>query len=153
MTTSWVAIDPGGVTGAAKLTQTPWGLLRLDVWEIPDGRFGFLDWFKSFDVAGVEQVFVEDFIITTGTVKKTQQVDPWRLVGYLEGWAHVNRVPLTLQAPATAKNFSTDAKLKYLGWHRPTPGGHQNDACRHLLLGLRNERFMQDALLGFAESL
>jgi hypothetical protein len=38
--------------------------------------------------------------------------------------------------PAEAKSFSTDAKLRAMGWYTPTRGGHVNDAKRHLLLYL-----------------
>jgi hypothetical protein len=38
------------------------------------------------------------------------------------------------QSPAQGKTFATNAKLKKVGWYHQTPGGHANDALRHLLL-------------------
>jgi hypothetical protein len=38
-----------------------------------------------------------------------------------------------LQKPSE-KGFASAAKLKKMGWYRPSKGGHQNDAARHLLI-------------------
>jgi len=45
-------------------------------------------------------------------------------------------VQFVRQTPAQAKSFATDDKLRKLGWFSPTPGGHANDATRHLLVYL-----------------
>ena len=38
-------------------------------------------------------------------------------------WCQKHGVPLTQQTPATAKSFATDAKLRRIGWYKPTKGG------------------------------
>lgn len=151
-----MAVDPGGTTGVAwlvKIVDAHGVHYEFGSAEVPDGRFGFIEQFHRLaEVHVIERLIVEDFIINSGTVKKTQQVDPWRLVGYLEGWAHQHGVPLVLQTPSTAKGFGSDEKLKFLGWHRPSKGGHANDAARHLLVGTRDLESTRKLLLEFAQS-
>ena len=49
------------------------------------------------------------------------------------GDEYVGPLRFVRQTPAQAKSFGTDDKLRRLGWYTPTPGGHANDAARHLL--------------------
>ena len=128
-----LAIDPGGHTGLAWMIGNEFGSAVLD-----GGRFGFLEaWVMSLEVAGRPDFIVcEDFIITSATARKSAQPDPYRIIGYVEGWCFLNQVPFKLQTPSQAKGFGTDAKLKHLGWYRAGNGGHDNDAARHLLVHL-----------------
>ena len=43
---------------------------------------------------------------------------------------------LETQMPVEAKKFATNPRLKAQGWYVSTPGGHVNDALRHLYLFL-----------------
>ena len=79
-------------------------------------------------------VVCESFIPRPGA--KTWQPDAIETIGVLRHLCRWHRHRFELQAPADAKRFSTDAKLKRLGWYQPTEGGHANDAIRHLLLAL-----------------
>lgn len=125
-------VDPGKMTGIAGAYA--------------DGSFFWLE--TTFDQTcrhliemankwREEMVLVaESFIIGPQTVKNTQA--PWslELIGVCR---MVSRLycgrELKLQSPAEAKRFSSDLRLKHLGWY--TPGkGHANDAARHLLLTL-----------------
>lgn len=126
---SVIAVDPGLTTG--------WAILD------PDGGF------RSGEVKGPyhflvriyemvrSQAFdydlvVERYTITPETAKKSRQSDPLEIIGALKFMAAYYKAGFSMQGPAEAKAFSTDSKLKRMGWF--TPGmGHANDAARHLL--------------------
>ena len=83
----------------------------------------------------------ESYVITASTLRKTRG-ENWSLesIGALRWMANKHRVEFVLQTPADAKRFADDRKLKAAGWYFPTPGGHANDAARHLMLYLaRND--------------
>lgn len=117
-----IAVDPGGTTGWAE-------------WKHGEFRSGEeADWLHWIDNRDFDQdIFViETYTITASTAKKSQQTDALRLTGCLEWMAYPYR-KVIYQKPSEAKAFSTDKKLKRIGWY--TPGkGHANDAARHLLL-------------------
>lgn len=132
-----LAYDPGKVTG--------WALWRPDTEAFAngqtDGRFAFYGQIEGVIASGVRlEVVGEKFIITGQTAKKTQQLDALYINGVMDYWSTKHGFPLTLQTPQQAKGFATDAKLKAVGWHTPTPGGHANDATRHLLTYLCGNR-------------
>jgi len=81
-----------------------------------------------------------DFVVCESFIPRpgagTWQPDALEVIGALRYLCWRCEVPFELQSPADAKRFSTDEKLKKLGWYTPTPDGHANDAQRHLLLGL-----------------
>lgn len=94
----------------------------------------------------------EGFIITPQTAKNTQA--PWSLeligVTRMVSEVYLQR-PLIIQQPSAAKRFSTDTRLKRMGWYRPGKG-HANDGGRHLLLLLATRGLLsQDILTEFAE--
>lgn len=122
-------VDPGKNTGIAWLT--PSGHFE----SIELGHFEALDWLVANLVPHTDTVYCEDFIITARTAKLTHQ--PWSLkaIGVLEWHCRRKQIPFFLNTASKAKKFSTDDKLRKLGWHRPTKDGHANDAARHLLLG------------------
>lgn len=138
-----LAIDPGGNTGCAWLIDGEFGSCV-----VPGGRTAFVPYFlRSCGMRTPDQIVCEDFIITSATARKTAQPDPWRIIGYLEGWALTSGVPFKLQTPSQAKGFSGTpmyAKLKRLGWYRTGHGGHDNDAAAHLLLYLVANRLLDD---------
>lgn len=119
-----LAVDPGGTTGWA------W-------WETATHRFDsgeeadWLDWMYN-RLPEYDLIVIEKYTITMKTAKLSQQTDALRLTGALEYDAYpYHKVIIT--TPAEAKSFSTDDKLKRMGWYRPGKG-HANDAARHLLL-------------------
>lgn len=85
-------------------------------------------------------VVCEDFIISQRTVKSAV-AEGWKrgrelmLIGATEFMCRQTGTDFVLQSPAEAKAFSTDVKLRTLGWWRSGPD-HANDASRHLLLAL-----------------
>lgn len=145
-----VAIDPGKMTGYA-------------LYDREEGKFSSYE--TSFDdtcryLASHAATWKEDllivsesFIITVQTAKNTQS--PWslELIGVAR---YISRAltgrDLILQAPATAKRFASDDRLKTMGWHVPGKG-HANDAARHLLLTLATRGWLsQDKLKELATS-
>lgn len=125
-----VAADPGKMTGIAGVYA--------------DGTFfslecGFDDTCRHMIEMATKYgdklvIVAESFVIGPQTVKNTQA--PWslELIGVMR---MISRLytgrELHLTSPASAKRFSSDARLKKMGWHRPARG-HANDAARHLLL-------------------
>lgn len=80
-------------------------------------------------------IVMEKFTINAATHKKSPQPTAMYIIGAVRhlNRKHLNRIP-TLQTPADAKSFSTNEKLKAIGfWHRGGEG-HANDAFRHALL-------------------
>jgi hypothetical protein len=124
-----VAVDPGKITGFFVWSE---GQVLLHE-QLP--CHDFLDWveevvpmYAGFDLT----MAAESFLITAQTVKKAADAH-WSIGSnfVLGRLCQRHQVHLELQTPATAKSFSTDAKLRRLGWYKPTKGGHANDAARH----------------------
>lgn len=126
--TDVIAFDPGGTTGWARRTGT--GLFVS----------GQGDWYsvlhtthETLQMEATPIIVCEDFIFTNQTLKKTRQTYSTEGIGVLRYLAQRYGREFVLQTPAAAKTFSTDAKLKRIGWHVPGQN-HANDAARHLLL-------------------
>lgn len=127
-TVVYLAIDPGKTTGVAWLVDGEFGFGEAL------GRFEFYRQLRTWTSLGHRlEIVCEDWNVRADTAKKTAQADPWRIIGYVEGWADQLGIEFTLQPPGSAKSFGTDQKLRILGWEATTPGGHARDAARHLL--------------------
>jgi hypothetical protein len=125
----YVAVDPGGVTGVAWYVDGQFGSA-----EVPGGDLGFAPfWRDVLEQFNVAHLVCETFTITPATASKTRQYDALYIIGWLRSECGHLGLPLTMQSPSTGKSFATDAKLRHLGWYDRTPGGHRNDAARHLL--------------------
>lgn len=121
-----IAIDPGNTTGIATYSGTIFDSFELD--EI--GKVYSYLWNVKEQA---NAIIVEKFTINPTTHKKSRQDEPLMIIGFVDGLTYLHRIPLTYFTPAKAKSFATDDKLKAVGWFRPTRGGHANDAARHLL--------------------
>ena len=125
-----VAIDPGGTYGVA-IARIDVTLVDVEATEMPPYEaLSFVDEALSLRT---ERVFCESFIPRPGI--RTNQPEALEGIGALRYICAGHDIPFELQSPADAKRFSTNDKLKRLGWYKPTRGGHANDALRHLLLG------------------
>jgi len=134
---SYAAIDPGGVTGVALYTPG----IGFQSCEVPGGSVQFAPFWRSVLAQGpIRHIVCESFIITPSTSKKTQQLDALEIIGWLKLECPHLGIPFTTQFPSHAKTFANDAKLKHMGWYDRTPGGHRNDAARHLLTFLAVQR-------------
>lgn len=126
-----LAVDPGGVTGLAVYDA---GTDTFRSWQA-DSYEQVVQDVRDECLSGLTRLVVESFVIRSNTHK----LDPVAfalttdLIGACRYIAYERGVPFSKQSPAEAKSFSTDDKLRRLGWYSPTPGGHANDATRHLL--------------------
>ena len=144
MTNYVLAIDPGKTTGYALYDRASdtFGSGELTY----DDTCELL--LKTASQYGDDLLVVsEAFIITQQTAKNTQA--PWslELIGVARHYSrlHTGR-DLILQAPATAKRFSSDERLKTMSWYKPGKG-HANDAARHLLLALATRGWLSHDIL------
>lgn len=127
-----LALDPGKMTG--------WASYDRETGEFLSGQTNFEETCRLLlhRVGGPSHdqldLVCESFIITVQTAKNTQATWSLELIGVARMVSELYcQQPLTLQQPASAKRFSSDERLKKLGWY--TPGkGHANDAARHLML-------------------
>lgn len=128
-----ISVDPGLHTGVAYLCPDGRVLAHEAEWD--DAMVAIRDALLAF--SGTPTWLVcEAFIISVNTAKKTQA--PWSLegIGVCRFLARRHHASLVVQQPVEAKRWSTNARLKSQGWYVPTPGGHTNDALRHLYLFL-----------------
>ncbi len=123
-----LAVDPGNVTGMA------WGIFAHE-----GGHY----WVKHEECDPLRApAFAEDLrpdvIVCESFIPRpgahTWQPDALYTIGALRYVANKIDAEFVLQSPADAKRFSTNDKLKRIGWYASSKGGHQNDALRHLLL-------------------
>lgn len=135
-----LAVDPGGMTGLAWYDDAPF--------------------FRSTETATYEEtvrsvtdvlhndkpdvLICEAFLIRSNTHKLdagsfNQTTD---LIGACRLLCWQFDTEFVRQTPAEAKSFADDAKLRRLGWYSVTPGGHANDATRHLLTYLAKQRYV-----------
>jgi hypothetical protein len=125
-----MAVDPGLMSGVVTLdTVSPFTLSthELDF----DQLVVMLD---EMDVHGLPDVFVcESYIITPITAKLSRQYDALNIIGMLRYFSVSDNKPLHLQTPASAKGFTNDGKLRYIGWYE-TGKPHAMDAARHMFL-------------------
>ena len=138
-----VGVDPGLTTGIATWTQAHGmhGLKELAP------ALNAMDWLDCLTRTGHKKVFViEKYIITPKTAQLSQQHDPLEIIGCLRWMCHDRGHEFVMQSPSEAKAFSTDAKLKAVGWYQPGQG-HARDASRHALLYLAKNGFIDLATL------
>jgi len=123
-----VAVDPGVTSGVAIMTF-PYRFDNLPgTWEL--SQMETIEWASQLDALDV--IVCESFIPRPGA--KNFQPASLEIIGALRYVSWLRQIPFVLQSPADAKRFSTNEKLKTLGWYQSTVGGHANDAQRHLLL-------------------
>lgn len=141
-----LSIDPGNVTGIAWY-NTVHADERPEVGEIDGGLFGFIDWWvENVAPQGIDQLFVEDFIIRPDTHKKTREPAAYELLGWIKGECHRLGTPCEPIGPAEHTPFS-DYKLKRkskivrLGWSARSKDMHADSAQSILLLGLKRTNY------------
>ena len=130
-----LAVDPGKMTGLA-------------LWigdEVNVATQGELHKAMSWCESVIElyaplglHVVVEAFVITRKTLQLKNDHTAIAGIEICRFLCHKHNAyfVLPMQKPSDAKNFATDKMLKTIGWYKPSPGGHVNDALRHLLLYL-----------------
>jgi hypothetical protein len=130
--TKLIAIDPGELTGFVVVdTETAEVYFSGELSE-----FETCELVESLLEEDPEtSIVMEKFTINATTHKKSAQPTALYLIGavrylYRKSTGRI----LVLQTPADAKSFSTNDKLKAVGfWHKGGEG-HANDAFRHALV-------------------
>ena len=139
-----LAVDPGKKTGLSLWVVNHSGAPPL-VAELPWPEFpAYVDEVTT-RYGGDLDVVCESFTITVQTAKNTQA--PWSLegIGVCRYLTARSGCGFTVQAPSSAKNFSSDERLRRLGWWSPGHG-HGNDASRHLLLYVASRGWWDDRI-------
>jgi hypothetical protein len=138
------AIDPGGTTGWAVWTN---GSVKVGQTK---GQIEFMTQAWEALLKYRPTIVIETYTITQRTATLSRQYEALELIGALRWGAHLYGLEFVMQAPRAAKLFSTDEKLKTVGFYKPGVG-HGNDAARHLLLYLatnRREASIVESLVG-----
>lgn len=139
-----LAIDPGKTTGIAF-----WDNEDQRIWT---AQANFLETCVLLHTRAFEHkedlvIVSESFVITIHTAKNTQAQWSIELIGVARFMSQAYcGLDLVTQQPAAAKRFSSDDRLKTLGWYKPGQG-HANDAARHLLLYLVSHGWRDDRLV------
>lgn len=131
-----MAIDPGKLTGYAVWTHS-----RLT----GAGQQPAADVMRyvQYNVESFDAVLCEHFTIMKHTLTKTKDaLETIKVLGFVEHTTRLAGKEFASYTASEAKDFMTDAKLERLGWYVKTPGGHRNDACRHLGLYLVRHKFL-----------
>jgi hypothetical protein len=140
-----LGVDPGELTGLAFLhTRAP--LTSFGGWELDLYQGGALIKDICEQCGPRLHVVCEQFTISMRTVKNTPTAHySIEMIGVARYFCQVyTGWDLTLyeQKPP----FSTDDRLKAMGWYHPTPNGHLNDAGRQVLKHLVECGFRDDLL-------
>ena len=139
MTTNRVllAVDPGKMTGYALYDTNNDRFMSA---ELPHFEF-LVEAERILLEESIYTVICERFVITKATLEKTRQ--PWSIeqIGCLRYRCQTMKIPFYLQTAAEGKAFSTDTKLKTIGFYTPN-SKHANDAARHLLLWMASHGYI-----------
>lgn len=134
-----LCLDPGGTTGYAIFE---WGedseFVIKSAGQIPDGLAGFIKWYGEKHFGDWQFVVCESFTLRTGV--KFPDLSPVYIIGALEAYEDAWNQKVVYQPP-TSKPLCNDDILKRLGIYIPGRG-HANDALRHGIIYLRNNRHM-----------
>ena len=135
MSENVLAVDPGKVTGVAMMRDGGFTSFQLEGW------WGTIETLRE-EARSCDVVVVESFVVRANTHKLDSGsfAHTTDLIGACRFVAADLDMGFVKQTPGEAKSFASDDKLKALGWHNPTKGGHANDAARHLLTYLVKNR-------------
>lgn len=146
-----IGIDPGKASGICSVSIDEEGNLNsVEALEVDHMGLGhYMEMVHGqWRVNGTKPtIVIETFTITSQTAKNSAA--PWSLegIGLVRYFADKAGFKLVFQTPAQAKRLATNELLKAAGLYVPTPGGHQNDAARHVCYYLMTDKgLLQDAI-------
>lgn len=137
--TKIMCLDPGGTTGYAlfEFDENSEAVVKK-AGQVPDGLQGFIKWYSEHSYGEWDTVVCESFTLRTGV--KFPDLSPVYIIGALEAYEDAwSKKPV--YQPPTSKPLCDDDVLKRLGIYIPGRG-HANDALRHGIIYLRNNRHM-----------
>ncbi len=142
-----LSLDPGGTTGYAIFDYVDDSAIHiLREGQIKGGLNGFLDfhWDVLEDIQ-FERIICESFTLREGI--HGADLSPVSIIGALE--ALYPTVEIVYQEPKI-KPLCTDERLKKLRMYVPGKP-HRNDAVRHAVIYLRNNKHMPTLVAGWKE--
>jgi hypothetical protein len=142
-----LSLDPGGTTGAT-LFQFSEEAEPIILWtkQISGSLKGFLDWHWDFlEDIKLDGIICESFTLREGVYGA--DLSPVYIIGALE--ALYPTIDIIYQEPKI-KPLCTDERLKRIGLHLPGKP-HSNDATRHAIIYLRNNRHMPTLKMGWSD--
>jgi len=130
-----LAFDPGKMTGYVVWNDVD-GIKLSGQCDQRDFRFWAETFIETYAVWDLH-VVGEEYRISMETVRKAKDAHwPLDVIGAVRHFCEKQGLELEQQSASKAKSFATDAKLRKLEWYESTPGGHRNDAVRHLTVWL-----------------
>ena len=146
-----LAIDPGPHVGIATWTDKHVvnsgyeGASYEERWaeweETPERFYAVVtNW-----VGWADEVVAENFFISGARASSANATI--EMIGVIRYECMLQHTPFVLQPPGEAKGFSTNDKLKRIGWWRPSKTDHARSATRHLLLYLANRKYIEASRL------
>jgi hypothetical protein len=142
-----LSLDPGGTTGYALISVDDDSQMYVGrSGQIKGGLKGFLDFhWDVLEDLPVQKIICESFTLREGIYGA--DLSPVYIIGALE--ALYPTVEIVYQEPKI-KPLCDDDRLKKLGLHEPGKP-HKNDAIRHAVIYLRNNKHMPTLVAGWKE--
>lgn len=136
-----VAVDPGGTCGIAQYDSKTKAFSATEQPGFDGVRF------VSLVLLQTDVLVVESFYIGPQTLKKSRGgiMTTLEVIGALHFLAVAEGVMYEPQAP-NERDLATPARLKKLGWWRPSKGGHMNSAAAHLLVACIRHKLIDPAM-------
>lgn len=141
-----ISLDPGGTTGVASLYYTKDSVKLVSVSQVPGGLDGFLDWAEKNPPTSYDVVVCEGFTLRPGI--HGADLTPTYIIGALTALCR-NKTEVVIQKPSQ-KALCDDDRLKIMGMYK-SGQPHSNDAVRHGIIYLRNEKHLPTLKLGWSE--
>lgn len=142
-----LSLDPGGKTGISIIDFDDNDINLVYFAEVEKGLNGFIEWHKL-----VKQTYKWDFVVcedfTLRPSVRFPDLSPVYIIGALTALEDPNNI--IFQQPQQ-KPLCDDSRLKTLGFHKPGLG-HANDAIRHGIVYLRNQRHIPTLKKGWADN-
>lgn len=141
-----LSLDPGGTTGYAIIEYDDSYFRIEDSGQISGGLEGFIEWdSENYTAHSLDLIVCESFTLREGVYGA--DLSPVYIIGALE--ALYQSTKIVYQEPKL-KPLCDDERLKKMGYHkRGNP--HRNDAVRHGLIYLRNNKHKPTLLAGWSE--
>lgn len=128
-----VGIDPGETTGIAIFLDGELeGTHQVDHRGHKNVGRALEEIIEAINCENITTVVVEDYRVYKNKAQSHTHSDLFtsRLIGAIETWTHINKIPLVKQMASQAKKFMTDSKLKAWGFWI-IGKRHSRDAIRH----------------------
>lgn len=151
--TTFLALDPGVTTGYAIFDHDEYDFELIESGQIQYSLEGFIDKWISAAFGSVDYVVCESFSLREGLYGVN--LAPTYVIGALEALVVTDRwhgkppIDIIYQEPKL-KPLCDDDRLKKLGLHKKGMP-HRNDAVRHGIIHLRNNKHKPTLAAGWKE--